>query len=148
MGKLTFKAVTPVDAGQLAPLYVETFNIPPHNGAWTLERASQRLYDVICRECTSGLMALLDGELCAMVLGDSEITFDGRSYEVRELCVRRENRGMGVDVALMEELERRLKKQGFTRVVMLLPTASDESFAQKAGFEPCGGMTLLQKALV
>jgi ribosomal protein S18 acetylase RimI-like enzyme len=147
MGLLTYREITPVDAGELAPLFVETFNAPPHNGKWTVERASQRLYDVICRECVSGLMASLDGEICAMILGSAEITFDGRSFEVRELCVDVRHRGLGIDVALIQEMEKRLRKEGFSRIKMYLPTASDETFAEKAGFEPCGSMQLLRKAL-
>ena len=69
-------------------MYVETFNAPPWNDAWTEETAGKRLGQMAAAETFYGICAFEEEVLCGMVLGFSEQFYDGVLFEIKEFCVK------------------------------------------------------------
>ena len=70
---LTYKEIEKEDLASLAAMYVETFNAPPWNDAWTPETAGTRLRQMAEAETFYGICAYEeDGYL---FLGKSEYFF-------------------------------------------------------------------------
>lgn len=78
------------------------------------------------------LVAEIDGRLAGTVLGG----FDGRRGMVYHLVVDEPRRGQGIGLALMDELERRLRAKGCRKYYLLAsPEIPAVQFYEHFGFE-------------
>ena len=63
---LTYKEIEKEDLASLAAMYVETFNAPPWNDAWTPETAGTRLRQMAEAETFYGICAYEEDALSAL----------------------------------------------------------------------------------
>lgn len=78
---LIYKEIEKEDLASLAAMYVETFNAPPWNDAWTSETAGTRLRQMAEAETFYGICAYEEDVLCGMVLGFAEQFYDGVLFD-------------------------------------------------------------------
>lgn len=121
-------------------LYVETFNAPPWNEAWTGHDAAQRLGDFLATPRTYGVCSSgTDGDLLGFALGHLERSGADDHFLLKELCVRTCAQRQGHGTRLLEALADQL---GQVRHWYLL-TARDSdasAFYESNGFRPAGRM--------
>jgi len=81
----------------LAGHYVETYNAPPWNDAWTEELAAEKLDLLMDRRGAFGLVCYEDGGSFAdAVLGHPDIYHNCRQFFVEELFVSLTLQGKGI----------------------------------------------------
>ena len=143
---LTYKEIEREDLPLLAAMYVETFNAPPWNDAWTEETAGKRLRQMAESETFYGICAFEENVLCGMVLGVSEQFYDGVLFEIKEFCVRNASRGNGLGSAIYHEFEGRLQEKGINKIqLMTLRGNATEHFYEKNGFETDKDLIFMKK---
>ena len=68
----TYKEIEKDDLAALAAMYVETFNAPPWNDAWSQETAEIRLRQMAEAKTFYGICAFEGEMLCGMIFGFAE----------------------------------------------------------------------------
>ena len=104
---------------QCASLYVEVFNDEPWNDRWNASSPKKRLMPIAGQEDFRGLVSLEDGALTGMVFGSTGHWYDGKIFNIDEICVKKEFRGRGTGRALLGALEDRLRMDGVRLVYVL-----------------------------
>lgn len=135
------RVITPLNVESLAEcvsLYVDTFNAPPWDEAWTTDDASLRLNDFLATPRSTGL-CLWGGEprgdLQGFVLGHLERSGADDHFLIQEMCVRRTLQRQGCGTRLLGVLAQTLP----TVNQWYLLTARDSeasAFYEKNGFRP------------
>lgn len=133
---MIFKEMTDEALMEAASLFARAFNNPPWNDRWTEEKAFHRLSAMLHAEQAFGLCMYDRNRLCGIALGHIEEYYDGKEFLLKEFAVDNDLRGKGWGTMMMEELQKRLKKQDVERIVLI--TLSDErtiGFYRHQGFE-------------
>ena len=145
---LTYKEIEKEDLASLAAMYVETFNAPPWNDAWTPETAGTRLRQMAEAETFYGICAYEEDVLCGMVVGFAEQFYDWVLFEIKEFCVRNTSRGNGIGSEIYREFERRLRERNIENVqLMTLRGNATEHFYEKNGFETDKDLIFMKKQI-
>ncbi|MBS4193591.1 GNAT family N-acetyltransferase [Lederbergia citri] len=130
-------------------LYTYVFNQSPWFDEWTLESASKRLRDIIHHPQFYGF-GLFDHEehLLGFILGYAETWWDGKHFQVVEMCVKTEKQGKGIGSNLLFALENYCKESGINRIYLLTGSGGQaEAFYLKNGFYVNPRMIMMSKKL-
>lgn len=133
---MRFKEATREQLEAMAEIYMETFNAPPWDDAWTKETAEKRLLQMISHQGAFGICCYQEEEMCGMMVGEILPYYNGMRYELKEFCTRNSMRGKGIGTCMFQELEKRLeeKQVGY----LYLTTARGpltEGFYEKMGMK-------------
>ena len=113
----TYKEIEKDDLAALAAMYVETFNAPPWNDAWSQETAEIRLRQMAEAKTFYGICAFEGEMLCGMIFGFAEQFYDGVLFEIKEFCVKNASRGNGIGSAIYREFEKRLRERNIKEIL-------------------------------
>lgn len=145
---MRFEEINKTKIGELAQMYVETFNAPPWNDKWTIETASKRIQQMINCEDSYGLVAYDKEELCGMILGSEEQFFDGKMFNLKEFCVKNGRRNQGLGKIIYAEFEKRLKEKCIHEIIMFtLKDEGVETFYSRRGFYHHSKMVMMGKKI-
>jgi len=123
------------DLEAAASLYVQTFNAPPWNEAWSIEAASERLEGILGAANGLGVLASRQGLPIAFALGYLEQWVSGSHFQLKEMCTAPTEQRQGVGTFLLEFLLRTLKERGVIHVFCETRAgAPAEAFYRRAGF--------------
>lgn len=143
---MKFEEIDVTKIGELAQMYVETFNAPPWNDRWTIETASKRIQQMINCEDSYGLIAYDGAELCGMILGSEEQFYDGKMFNLKEFCIKNERRNQGLGTELYTEFEKHLKEKDIYHITLFtLKGEETEAFYTKRGFNYYTNMIMMGK---
>lgn len=120
---MTEKHLVPV-----ATMYAEAFNTPPWNDHWTIETAKQRFIHAMTSQGFLGLVAIESNTVCGVIMGNSEIYYNGLQFNIKEFCMSISKKGSDAASDLLLEFETYLKKMNI-REIHLLASKSDETEA-------------------
>ena len=140
---MQYESIEKADLKGCARVFVEVFNSPPWNEAWTANSARMRLTEIANTPGFIGIKALRRGELVGFVMGFSESYYDGVDFYIKEMCVLPSHQRKGVGRALLEELERGLVSNGQRKMYLL---ASRGTFA--AGFYEQKGFNISERMIM
>ena len=144
----TYKEIEKDDLAALAAMYVETFNAPPWNDAWSQETAEIRLRQMAEAKTFYGICAFEGEMLCGMIFGFAEQFYDGVLFEIKEFCVKNTSRGNGIGSAIYREFEKRLRERNIKEtMLMTLRGNATEHFYEKNGFETEKDLIFMKKQL-
>ena len=145
---MRFKEINLTDIDEIAKMYVETFNAPPWNDAWTIDTSSKRLSQMINCEEFYGITAYENQDLCGMIMGSYEQFYNGVMFNVKEFCVKNEMRNKGYGTKIFEEFEKLLIARGVSEIVLFtLKDDSTETFYRKRGLRYHDEMVIMGKRL-
>ena len=117
--KMTFKEITRDDVEEMAVMYTESFSTPPWNEPWTVDISKKRLTQMINCEGFYGLLAYEADTLVGLILGNTEHSFKGLEFYIKEFCTIPAVQGKGVGSQLLTEFEARLVKQGVAAIYLI-----------------------------
>jgi GNAT superfamily N-acetyltransferase len=132
---IRIRETVPADWTDCASFFMEVFNAPPWNEAWTADSALQRLADCARTPHFLGLIAEDGAEIVGMAFGYSQRYQEEMHYFLLEFCVASGRQREGIGGALLAELHRRLQASGVNRIYTL--TARDtpaQAFYDNEGF--------------
>ncbi|HML47599.1 MAG TPA: GNAT family N-acetyltransferase [Clostridia bacterium] len=146
---MTFVELQEHHLPMIARHYVETYNAPPWEDAWTEELALQKLEEMMDCSGAFGLVGQYDSGLFAgVILGNTELYFNCKQFFVKDFFVPLALQGSGFGSALMAELERRLTGMGVEEIYLFTAKGErTEGFYQKRGFRRWEHMVLMGKRI-
>ncbi len=146
---MTFETINDTHISKLAELYVETYNAPPWNDAWTLSAAAQKLDEMInCRDAYGLVCCDEEGKSIGAIVGASEAYYDCRQFFIKDFFVAPAMQGKGVGTALMHALERNLKEKGVAKTYLFTSRGDQtEQYYHRRGYKSWNGMVMMGKDL-
>jgi aminoglycoside 6'-N-acetyltransferase I len=134
--RLSFRNIGAADVELAASVFVECFSAPPWNEPWTLAAAIRRIGLFASAPTFRGVLALEEGRVVAMTVGQVEGWLRGSLFLLQEMCVVPRRQRTGIGTRLLEHLFRELQKNDNVSEVYLLTDAasSAESFYVARGF--------------
>lgn len=120
-----------------AALYVSVFNAEPYSDRWTVASARTRLSEMLSTPGFIGLVHLDEaGSVNGLLVGCVRQWYDGRVYELHEMCVAPDDQRKGIGSRLMRNLENRLKEEGVVlSYLMTRKGGPGEIFYSKKGYQ-------------
>src|SRR5690606_27683766 len=117
--ELSKKVITINEIEQCSNLYTYIFNHASWFDEWTLESASERLRDIFQHPRYWGV-GLFDenDQLQGFLSGYAETWWDGKHFQVVEMCVKTEEQGKGMGSSLLSALENYCKESGIKRIYL------------------------------
>jgi aminoglycoside 6'-N-acetyltransferase I len=132
---IRIRETVPADWTDCASFFMEVFNAPPWNEAWTADSALQRLADCARTPHFLGLIAEDGAEIVGMAFGYSQRYQGEMHYFLLELCVASGRQREGIGGALLAELNRRLQASGVNRIYTLTARETPaRAFYENEGF--------------
>ncbi len=101
---------------ECALIYIETFNDEPWNDKWDSKTAYNRLEEIYKTPGFIGLVALDGDKVLAAVFGNLETWFEGYMYNLKEMFVKKSEKGKGLGSILFKQLEETLKNYEVTSI--------------------------------
>ncbi|MBS4218082.1 GNAT family N-acetyltransferase [Bacillus sp. FJAT-49711] len=147
--EISEKVITINELELCTKLYTHVFNQAPWFDEWTVESASERLMDILKHHGFWGV-GVMDshGHLLGFLMGYSETWWDGKHFQVIEMCVKTEEQGKGIGSRLLSSLEKYCKECGINRVYLLTGSGGQaENFYLKNGFYANPRMIMMSKML-
>lgn len=147
--ELSIKVITINEIEQCSKLYTYIFNQAPWFDEWTLESASERLRDIFQHPRYWGV-GLFDenDQLQGFLSGYAETWWDGKHFQVVEMCVKTEEQGKGMGSSLLSALENYCKESRIKRIYLLTGSGGQaEAFYLKNGFYVNPRMIMMSKML-
>lgn len=124
---LEIKDVVLDDLDAITAAFVECFNGPPWNDGWSTAAASERLAGILEARQFRGAVALSDGKIVGLILGQRERWVDAYHFNLQEMCVLPERQRSGAGRALLRHITERLRDEGTEKIYLL--TAPDSGAA-------------------
>ncbi len=122
------------DIALVVPLYLDYYN-GREGAAWTAEKATVRIHQVVCMEGGYSLILENEGEIIGFAMGYFKQYDDIVSYMLEEILIASQLQDQGLGSQLLQELMQRVKDKG--AALMELLSVNDEmhdAFYGKAGF--------------
>lgn len=94
---------------ECASIYIDTFNEEPWNDKWDDKTAYNRLDEIYETPGFIGLVAVDGDKVLAAVFGNLETWFEGYMYNLKEMFVKKSEKGKGLGSSLFSKLEEELK---------------------------------------
>lgn len=119
---------------EAALLFVEVFNGPPWNDAWSPATAEARILEIAETPGFQGVASRQDGALVGFAIGHLETSDGGPEFLLQEMCVHPSLQRIGVGTELVEALTQR---SGVSRWYLLTDREGDAAkFYERLGFRP------------
>ncbi|MCR2821045.1 GNAT family N-acetyltransferase [Lederbergia panacisoli] len=147
--EISKKRITINELDLCSKLYISVFNQAPWFDEWTLKSASERLMGILKHPEFWGV-GLYDSndQLLGFLMGYSEPWWDGKHFQVVEMCVKTEEQGKGIGSNLLSALEDYCKDCGVKRVYLLTGSGGQaENFYIKNGFYVNPRMIMMSKMI-
>ncbi len=140
------KKIVPEMLDELTALFVDTFNAPPWNDEWKTETARTRLRDIMRMPNFCGAAEYRDGKLAGLIMGHSEMSFDGMHFQILEFCVANDMKGHGIGGEMLKNFIDYLDRKGVVSIYLLtMKGEASEDFYASQGFETVNDMCVMSK---
>src|SRR5688572_14929806 len=104
------------DLDAITRVFVECFNRPPWNDGWPFAAARERLEVVLTARHFRGAVAVLDGSLIGLLLGQQERWVASFHFNLQEMCVLPQHQRRGAGRALLTHITEQLAREGTERI--------------------------------
>ena len=142
---MKYDKLTDENIGAVVSAYVDYYN-NCEDGCWTYEKAYKRIHQVMTIEDTECFVQYVDGELSGFAMGYYKEFDDLTAYFLEEIVIFAEFQNKGYGAALMEKLERVVRKNGVEHLELI--SVNDEHhmhFYKKLGFYAASNLAMMGK---
>lgn len=142
---MKYDKLTDENIGAVVSAYVDYYN-NCEDGCWTYEKAYKRIHQVMTIEDAECFVQYVDGELSGFAMGYYKEFDDLTAYFLEEIVIFAEFQNKGYGAALMEELERVVRKNGVEHLELI--SVNDEHhmhFYKKLGFYEASNLAMMGK---
>ena len=138
----------PSDLDDMARVYMACFNEPPWNDNWSFEAARDRLEAILETRHFRGAIAIADGGVVGLLVGQRERWVDAFQFYLQEMCVLPRKQRGGIGRALVTHITEQLKREGTERAFLLTaPDSAAANFYASLGFYTTRGRVLMASVL-
>lgn len=131
------RAAVGEDLDAVTAVYVACFNAPPWNDGWSFEGARERLEGYIETRHFRGAVAVADGAVIGLLLGQKERWVRSYHFLIQEMCVLPEHQRKGIGKALLSYMAALLGREGTEKMFLIAgPDAPAATFYAAQGFYP------------
>lgn len=144
MSSPEFRSIVHTDVDALTALFVDCFNAPPWNDGWSYEAAFERLSAMLAARYARGYVAVVDGRLVGMLLGQKERWVADYHFALQEMCVRPSLQRSGIGSQLLRHAVRELRAEKVEKMYLITsPGDAAEAFYAKLGFRRSRGRIVM-----
>ncbi|HLK90728.1 MAG TPA: GNAT family N-acetyltransferase [Polyangia bacterium] len=149
-GDLLFREATAADVEAAAEVFVACFSRPPWSEPWSHGAAVRRLKMFAAAPSFRGAVAIEEGRVVALALGQLEGWTEGNLFLLQELCVLPERQRAGIGERLLAHLLSELRRRDDVVRAYLLTDAGGaaESHFLGRGFRRSDRRVVLSRAVV
>jgi aminoglycoside 6'-N-acetyltransferase I len=123
------------DLDAITAVFVECFNAPPWNDGWSLAAARERLANILEARHFRGAVAISDGNVVGLILGQKERWVDAFHFNLQEMCVLADRQRNGVGGALLRALTEQLRAEGTEKIYLITgPDSGAAAFYSAHGY--------------
>lgn len=135
------------DIDELVKVYMNAFNNEPWNDEWTKKTAKERLLDLINDKNSRILVGVnYYGTILGAIIGRKEVFYDGFHFQIIELFVDFNYKGLGIGTELLRNMEYYLKKEQIKRIYLLTLRTNDTiKFYEKNKFKEANNIVVMDK---
>lgn len=144
---MEYSVLKVIDIDKVIPLYIEYYN-EQEDAEWTAETVYKRIYQVVTREDSFGLILCDNNSIVGFAMGYFEQYDDGKAYDLIEIVISHKYQRKGIGTSFMKELEKRVKELG--AFLIQLQSVNDEkhnNFYSNLGFKDCHNLILKSKVI-
>ena len=122
---------------QVVDLFIDVFSKEPWNDSWKSNKhAEEFLQDIVDTPGFKSLLYIKDDKVIGALFGHTIKWCEGDEFYIREFFVDSNFQGEGIGTKLMEELERKLKKEDIHTVVLLTERNTEaRKFYENKGYK-------------
>ena len=122
---------------QVVDLFIDVFSKEPWNDSWKSNKnAEEFLQDIVDTPGFKSLLYIKDDKVIGVLFGHTIKWCEGDEFYIREFFVDSNFQGKGIGTKLMEELERKLKKEDIHTVVLLTERNTEaRKFYENKGYK-------------
>jgi ribosomal protein S18 acetylase RimI-like enzyme len=146
---LQIRNALPTDVDALTTVFVECFNAAPWNDGWGVDAARERLQAILGAPHFRGAVAVSNGAVVGLLLGQKERWIDAYHYNLQEMCIlpRYQRQGIGRD--LLRYLLHELRQEGTEKVYLITaPDSGAAAFYSAQGFYVSRGRVVMACAQI
>jgi aminoglycoside 6'-N-acetyltransferase I len=141
---MKYETIQPDDLTSCAEVFVEVFNGPPWNEAWSVPSASPRLTEISGTPGFTGLKVLSGGLMVGFVMGYVESFDTGGDFYLKEMCILPEMQRQGIGTDLLDQLKAHLIETGARKLYLLTSRDGPAArFYEKNGFYTSDKMIMM-----
>jgi ribosomal protein S18 acetylase RimI-like enzyme len=136
------------DLDALAVVFVTCFNGAPWNDGWSLAAAHERLQAILEARHFRGAIAISDGEVIGLVLGQKERWVEAFHFNLQEMCVLPGRQRSGIGNALLGHLTMELQREGTEKIYLITgPDSGAGAFYAAHGYYTSRGRIVMASVL-
>lgn len=149
LAEFSIRPLSADDLDDISSLFVACFSAPPWGEGWSDDAARARLSALMQAASCRGVVALRDGAIVGMALGQIEHWLNDSLFLLQEFCVLPKQQNQGIGRALLSELLPGLAaKEQVAAVYLLTDRASPaQAFYEKFGFAPSAKKLVMGAAI-
>jgi aminoglycoside 6'-N-acetyltransferase I len=134
---------------ECADLFVSVFSHAPWNENWEIESAFNRLEDFYNMSMSHSVVAILEDQIIGFAIGYIETWNQGKSFYLKEICVKPTKQRSGIGTKIMDVLSQNLVNLGVNKLYLLTARDSPASeFYSKCGFCHNSPIIMMSKTLL
>ena len=107
------------DVDAVTAVYVACFNAPPWNDGWSFEGARERLQGYMETRFFRGAIAVADGAVVGLLVGQKERWVRSYHFLIQEMCVLPEQQRKGIGKALLSHVSEELGREGTEKMFLI-----------------------------
>ena len=136
------------DLDAITAAFVQCFNGPPWNDGWSTAAASERLAGILEARHFRGAVAVSDGKVVGLILGQKERWVDAYRFYLQEMCVLPERQRSGVGRALLRHVTERLRGEGTEKIYLITgPDSGAAAFYSAHGYYASRGRIVMASSI-
>lgn len=136
------------DLDAVTTVFVACFNAPPWNDGWSFAAARDRLEAILDAHHFRGALAITDGVVIGLLLGQKERWVDAFHFNLQEMCVLPDHQRSGVGRALLRHVTEELRREGTEKIYLLTsPESGAAAFYSAHGYYTSRGRIVMASAI-
>lgn len=136
------------DLDAITAVFVQCFNDAPWNDGWSFDAARERLVGILAARHFRGAVAVSDGNIVGLLLGQKERWVDAFHFNLQEMCVVPARQRNGVGRALLRHVTEQLRAEGTEKIYLITsPDGGAAAFYSAHGYYASRGRIVMAASL-
>ena len=136
------------DLDAITAVFIQCFNDAPWNDGWSFDAARERLAGILEARHFRGAVAVADGKVVGLLLGQKERWVDAFHFNLQEMCVLPDHQRSGVGRALLRHLTSQVRGEGTKKIYLITgPDTGAAAFYSVHGYYVSRGRIVMASSL-
>jgi len=136
------------DLDAVTAVFVACFNAPPWNDGWSFTVARDRLEAIFDARHFRGALAISDGVVIGLLLGQKERWVDAFHFNLQEMCVLPDRQRSRVGDALLRHVTEELRREGTEKIYLITgPESGAAAFYSTQGYYTSRGRVVMASVI-